>query len=111
MGFYLDPKLKGVGMSVYLVSVCEITNMNDDFKSYVQKSAELITKYGGAYVVRGPSIEVLEGVQLNNKSLIIVKFPDVGSIKAFLGGDDYQAIRHLRDGTGIYDIGIFNAAQ
>jgi len=98
-------------MSVYLVSVCEITNMNDNFKSYVQKSAELITKYGGTYVVRGPSIEVLEGVQLNNKSLIIVKFPDVGSIKAFLGGDDYQAIRHLRDGSGIYDIGIFNAAQ
>ena len=98
-------------MSVYLVSVCEITNMNDNFKSYVQKSAELITKYGGSYVVRGPSIEVLEGVQLNNKSLIIVKFPDVGSIKAFLDGDDYQAIRHLRDGSGIYDIGIFNAAQ
>ena len=98
-------------MSVYLVSVCEITNMNDNFKSYVQKSAELITKYGGSYVVRGPSIEVLEGVQLNNKSLIIVKFPDVGSIKAFLGGADYQAIRHLRDGSGIYDIGIFNAAQ
>ena len=111
MGICFNPKLRGVVMSVYLVSVCEITNMNDNFKSYVQKSAELITKYGGTYVVRGPSIEVLEGVQLNNKSLIIVKFPDVGSIKAFLGGDDYQAIRHLRDGSGIYDIGIFNAAQ
>jgi len=111
MGVCFNPKLRGVVMSVYLVSVCEITNMNDNFKSYVQKSAELITKYGGTYVVRGPSIEVLEGVQLNNKSLIIVKFPDVGSIKAFLGGDDYQAIRHLRDGSGIYDIGIFNAAQ
>ena len=111
MDVYFNPKLRGVVMSVYLVSVCEITNMNDNFKSYVQKSAELITKYGGTYVVRGPSIEVLEGVQLNNKSLIIVKFPDVGSIKAFLGGDDYQAIRHLRDGSGIYDIGIFNAAQ
>ena len=111
MGVCFNPKLRGVVMSVYLVSVCEITNMNDNFKSYVQKSAELITEYGGTYVVRGPSIEVLEGVQLNNKSLIIVKFPDVGSIKAFLGGDDYQAIRHLRDGSGIYDIGIFNAAQ
>ena len=111
MGVCFNPKLRGVVMSVYLVSVCEITNMNDDFKSYVQKSAELITKYGGAYVVRGPSIEVLEGTQLNNKSLIIAEFPDVDSIKAFLGGDDYQAIRHLRDGSGIYDIGIFNAAQ
>ena len=98
-------------MSVYLVSVCEITNMNDSLKSYAQKSAELITKYGGTYLIRGPSVEVLEGIQLNNKSLIIAEFPDVTSIKAFLGGEDYQAIRHLRDGTGIYDIGIFNAAQ
>ena len=32
-------------MSVYLVSVCEITNMNDNLKSYAQKSAELIAKY------------------------------------------------------------------
>ena len=98
-------------MSVYLVSVCEITNMNDNLKSYAQKSAELITKYGGSYLIRGPSVEVLEGIQLNNKSLIIAEFPDVESIKAFLGGDDYRAIKHLRDRTGIYDIGIFNAAQ
>ena len=62
-------------------------------------------------MIRGPSIEVLEGAQLNNKSLIIAEFPDVASIKAFLDGQDYQAIKHLRDGTGIYDIGIFNAAQ
>ena len=98
-------------MSVYLVSVCEITNMNDNLKSYAQQSAELIKKYGGSYVVRGPSVEVLEGIQLNKKSLIIAEFPDIASIKAFLEGDDYQAIRHLRDGTGVYDIGIFNGAQ
>ena len=98
-------------MSVYLVSVCEITNMNDNLKSYAQQSAELIKKYGGSYVVRGPSVEVLEGIPLNNKSLIIAEFPDVASIKEFLEGDDYQAIRHLRDGTGIYDIGIFNGVQ
>ena len=98
-------------MSVYLVSVCEITNMSDNLKLYAQQSAELIKKYGGSYVVRGPSVEVLEGVQLNNKSLIIAEFPDIASIKAFLEGDNYQAIRHLRDGTGIYDIGTFNGAQ
>ena len=58
-----------------------------------------------------PLLRFLEGAQLNNKSLIIAEFPDVASIKAFLDGQDYQAIKHLRDGTGIYDIGIFNAAQ
>ncbi len=48
-------------MSAYLVSVCEVTNKSDDLMSYAQQSAELISKYGGSYVVRGPANKVLEG--------------------------------------------------
>ena len=43
-------------MSVYLVSVCEITNMNEGLKEYAQKSAELIQQFGGSYNVRGPAL-------------------------------------------------------
>ena len=45
-------------MSVYLVSVCEITNMSNDLKEYAQKSAELIQKFGGSYVTRGPATDI-----------------------------------------------------
>ena len=48
-------------MSVYLVSVCEITNMTSGLKEYAQKSAELIQKFGGSYVTRGPASEIYEG--------------------------------------------------
>ena len=70
-------------MSVYLVSVCEITNMSEGLKEYAQKSAELIQQFGGSYNVRGPALEVCEGELLAGKSLIITEFPDVESVHAF----------------------------
>ena len=98
-------------MSVYLVSVCEITNMNEGLKEYAQKSAELIQKFGGSYVVRGPAKEVCEGEMLNNKSVIITKFPDVESVHAFWNSDEYRAIKPKREGTGVYDIGIYPGVE
>ncbi|MFL2560617.1 MAG: DUF1330 domain-containing protein [Gammaproteobacteria bacterium] len=98
-------------MSVYLVSVCEITNMSNDLKEYAQKSAELIQKFGGSYVTRGPATEIYEGGLLANKSVIITKFPDIGSVHAFWESDEYSAIKPKREGTGVYDIGVYQGAE
>ncbi|MDG2456440.1 MAG: DUF1330 domain-containing protein [SAR86 cluster bacterium] len=98
-------------MSAYLVSVCEITDMNENLKTYAQQSAELISKYGGEYIVRGPATKVLEGSLLNNKSIIVTRFKDEGSISSFFNSDEYQNLKPMRDGTGIYDIGIFNGVE
>ena len=98
-------------MSVYLVSVCEITNMNEGLKEYAQKSAALIQQFGGSYVVRGPAKEVCEGEMLSNKSVIITEFPDVESVRAFWNSDEYRAIKPKREGTGIYDIGTYPGVE
>ena len=98
-------------MSVYLVSVCEITNMSNDLKEYAQESAELIQKFGGSYVTRGPATEIYEGELLANKSVIITKVPDIGSVHAFWESDEYSAIKPKREGTGVYDIGVYQGAE
>ncbi len=98
-------------MSVYLVSICEITNMSEDLKEYAQKSAELIQRFGGSYNVRGPALEVCEGEMLAGKSLIITEFPDVESVHAFWNSDEYRTIKPKREGTGVYDIGIFGGSE
>ena len=98
-------------MSVYLVSVCEITNMSNDLKEYAQESAELIQKFGGSYVTRGPATEIYEGGLLANKSVIITKFPDAESVRAFWNSDEYHAIKPKREGTGVYDIGVYQGAE
>ena len=98
-------------MSVYLVSVCEITNMNENLKTYAQQSAELISKFGGEYIVRGPVIKNLEGSLLPGKSVIVTRFQDEDSINTFFNSEEYQALKPMREGTGIYDIGIFNGVE
>ena len=98
-------------MSAYLVSVCEVTNKSDDLMSYAQQSAELISKHGGAYIIRGPASEVLEGNHLQGKSLVIAQFPNVDAIKEFWNSPEYLAFKSLREGTGIYDIGVFEGAE
>ena len=98
-------------MSVYLVSVCEITNMSNELKEYAQQSAELIKKFGGSYVTRGPATEIYEGEMLANNSVIITKFPDVESLHAFWESVEYSVIKPKREGTGIYNIGVYQGAE
>ncbi len=98
-------------MSVYLVSICEITNFSEALSEYADVSAKLIEENGGHYVVRGPINKVVEGSLLDGKTAIIAKFPNKECIDNFWASEEYQSIKHKREGTGIYDIGIFEGAD
>ena len=97
-------------MAAYLLAVCEITNMSEDMKLYSQKSAELIKKHGGEYVMRGKPAEIIEGEILDGKVVVMSKFPSLADVDAFVNGDEYQNnVKPLREGSGNYHIAIFEA--
>jgi uncharacterized protein (DUF1330 family) len=98
-------------MPAYIVSVCEFTNVTPTLKDYAQKSADLAHRHGGRYIIRSKSQEILEGDKLDGKSLVILEFPTMEQLNAFVKGEEYQKnVRPMRKGTGIYDIGIFEGA-
>ena len=95
-------------MAAYLLAVCEVTNRAETLKEYQLKSAELIAKHGGKYLVRGPSAGNIEGDFLQGKVVVLSEWSSVDDINAFINGDEYQNnVKHLRDGTGNYHIAIF----
>lgn len=97
-------------MPAYLVSVVEITNPTPGFKQYAEKSAQLIKKHGGRYLVRGKAASILSGDLYQKKVLIVAEFPGVEQVNAFWQSDEYQKdCKPLREGSGIYDIGVFEA--
>ena len=97
-------------MAAYIVSVCEFTAFTPNLKEYAAKSAALVHKFGGKYVVRSKPAEVVEGDKLAGKSMIIVEFPTMERLLAYMKGDEYQkGVRHLREGTGIYDIAVYES--
>lgn len=98
-------------MAAYMVAVCEITNMTPNLKVYAQKSAALIAKLGGKYVVRGPAAENVEGEILIGKMLVISEFPSVADLNAFVKSDEYQnEIKPLRADTGNYHVAFYEGA-
>ena len=97
-------------MSAYILVQINITNP-ESYKEYLKQVTPTVVKYGGEYIVRGPAIENLEGALLQGKSVIVTRFEDEGSVNAFFKSEEYQALKPMREGTGIYDIGIFNGVE
>ena len=54
---------------------------------------------------------MMEGNFLDGKTAIIAKFPNKECIDNFWASEEYQSTKHKRDGTGIYDIGIFEGVD
>ena len=95
-------------MAAYIVSVCHITNMNDNMKKYAVASAELIHKHGGRYLMKGVSQDIASGEALEGRYTLVVEFPSMDNIKSFFFGDEYQQkVKPLREGTGTYDIAFY----
>jgi len=95
-------------MSAYLVAVAHITDFNDNVKKYAQLSAQWAAENGGEYKIRGAAATVGEGELLAGRSVIVSKFPSMEHLKAFYESDKYQKeIKPLREGSGTYDIALF----
>lgn len=98
-------------MAAYQVAIVQITNRTPGFGEYVKKSAELLAKYGGEYVVRGPADTIQDGQYLAGKAVIVTKWPSLERAKEFWNSEEYQKnVKPLRDGAGVFDIGLYSEA-
>ena len=81
-------------MSAYLIVDIEVTDQGryDDYRSQVP---ELVAKYGGKYLVRGGSFEILEGDWAPHR-LVLLEFPTVEAAKVFYDSQDYRPLRDIR---------------
>ena len=95
-------------MAGYVVAIARIDSMTDGLKDYIERAAKLSAEYGGAYVIRGPAKELLEGDYLNSRSVVVSRFDSVEKAEAFYNSEAYaNEIKPLREGSGIYDVAIF----
>jgi uncharacterized protein (DUF1330 family) len=65
-------------------------------ESYRSRAADSIAHYGGRYVARGGTVEILEG-DWNPERIIIVEFPDMERARAWYRSPEYAAALEVRD--------------
>ena len=81
-------------MAVYVIVNVRIRDLAA-YDAYKAGVAPLIVKHGGEYLARGGAVDVLEGDWVPSR-VVILKFPDIGAVKAFLDDPEYAPLKSLR---------------
>lgn len=85
-------------MPAHLVATVRISDPAK-FAEYGKAIAGLSERFGGEYVARGKVAEVLEGDSDPDERVVVVRFPDADSARAYIASPEYQAGAALREGA------------
>jgi uncharacterized protein (DUF1330 family) len=81
-------------MAVYLICDVDVKDASA-YEAYKTQVPAFIRRHGGEYLVRGGAHEVIEG-DWKPTRLVLFRFPDVASVKAFVDDPDYKPLAALR---------------
>jgi uncharacterized protein (DUF1330 family) len=68
------------------------------YEEYKKLAGATVEKYGGRYVVRGGSTEVLEG-DWKPKRIVVLEFESASRAKEWLNSEEYRKPRKMRHRT------------
>jgi uncharacterized protein (DUF1330 family) len=85
-------------MAAYIVATVTVRDP-DRFAAYGKAIAGLSEQFGGEYVVRGQVAEVLEGRAEPGERVVVSRFPDAESARAYIASAQYQAAKAARAGA------------
>jgi len=85
-------------VSAYIVATVRISDP-ERFALYSKGIAGLSERFGGEAVVKGAVAEVLEGDGMVGERVVVSRYPDVASARAYLASSEYQAAGEHRTGA------------
>lgn len=84
-------------MTAYVIYQGEVLDP-ERYDEYKVKAAASIHAAGGRYLVRGGDVEVLEGDPPAGRT-VVLEFPSMQAASDWYHGDEYSAIRRIREGA------------
>lgn len=82
-------------MGAYVIS--EVEKVEEDaWNKYRQLASKSIAEYGGKYLVRGATQDVLEGSP-SSSLIVLIEFPDMDTVKTWYSSEEYSKALIYRD--------------
>jgi uncharacterized protein (DUF1330 family) len=66
------------------------------FEEYRVKVGSMIAQHGGRYLTKGGSHKFPEGGHWKPERVVIIEFPDMGTLETWYGSAEYQPLMALR---------------
>jgi uncharacterized protein (DUF1330 family) len=89
-------------MAAYFIVDVDVKNAKA-YESYKHSAAASIAQYGGRYLVRGETHEVLEG-EWHPTRLVVLEFPSVDAAKRWYTSPEYADVKPIRLEHAVSDI-------
>lgn len=97
-----DDFFEGGAVPAYVIfNIVSVTD-TERFAEYAKRTPPTIEAYGGRYVVRGGSLEVLEG-SWTPSTLVVLEFPSMEQARGWYESEEYRPLKELRVGAGDVD--------
>ncbi len=86
-------------MPAFIIADVTVTDA-DQMAKYREWSTKAMQEHGAEVLVRGGTIEVLEGDWAPSR-LVVLKFPDRAAARRFYDSETYQHAKSLREHAGV----------
>ena len=86
-------------MSAYLIGQTEISD-HETYDRYKAQVLPTIQKFGGRFIVRGGTPEVLEGGWRPSR-MVVIEFPSMQHIRDWFASPDYAPLLALRKSAAV----------
>ncbi len=84
-------------MAAYLIVRVAVTDW-ERYREYMAGSPDVVSKYGGRFIVRGGERVTLEGPEETHR-IVVLEFEALDQVKAFYYSPEYQEVKKLREGA------------
>jgi uncharacterized protein (DUF1330 family) len=98
-------------MTAYMIITATITDRAAFIAGYGAVAADLVAKFGGKYVLRGPGAQLLEGGFGEGASMVISEWPSKAVALAFWNSPEYGQAKLLRAGVAECQVLLIEAPK
>jgi uncharacterized protein (DUF1330 family) len=89
-------------MPAYVIANIEVLNPTE-YETYRQMVPATLAPFGGRFIARGGSVEVLEGTWIPNR-LVILEFPDADAVRRWYESPEYAKAKAVRQANSRGDL-------
>jgi uncharacterized protein (DUF1330 family) len=98
-------------MTAYMIVTAKIADRAAFIAGYGAVAADLVAKFGGKYVLRGPGAQLLEGDFGDGASMVISEWPSKEAALTFWNSPEYGEAKLLRAGVAQCQILLIEAPK
>ncbi len=82
-------------MAAYVIVDTKIHD-TEGYEEYKSRARPIAESFGGEYLVRGAPIDVVDADLWSPTRIVLLRFPDRASARAFVDSDEYAPVKRLR---------------